>query len=471
MAAVYEEVPFEELDYVEDDDMFYYQCPCGDMFEISRVRIHPANRTCRWHSARPDWRRRLPHHLTQAQVERGERIARCPSCSLTIRLIHPDDATPPLAADQPQTTAANRPLAAGDQPQTAGSAAAAGSSAGIPVLHVNAFTRDTFGGNPAAVCLLSAPADESWMQGVAANMNLSATAFVTPTGETQTAGGPGAPAAGETFDLHWFTPKIEVELCEHATLAAAHVLFSLPGGRHSPTLRFSTRSGELRARRLPNHTIELDLAARPPAPLGDAPPSHAAVAAALRLDSSAFELFELPGGALDLLVLLRDEADVRALDPDMRAVARLPHRGLIVTAPADPSADETAEGAVTDGTDGSRTDGMVTDETDGIGVTDVTDGTDAIAGTGRIDFVSRFFGPRAGIDEDPVTGLAHCTLAPFWSARLGGRRVMRAQQLSARGGELEMELTAGGRVLIRGHAGTTMEGRLVGPGPPQPGEG
>lgn len=385
-------------------------------------------------------RRRLPH--PQAQVERGERIARCPSCSLTIRLIHPDDAPNLAIGDLPQ--------AAGAQPQTAAGGAAGDSSLGPPVLHVNAFTLDPFGGNPAAVCLLPAPADDGWMQGVAANMNLSDTAFVTPTGDTQASGVAGSPAAGETFSLRWFTPTIEVELCGHATLAAAHVLFSLHGGRSSPTLRFSTLSGELLARRLPDHTIELDFPSRPAQPLRDALPSLSTVASALRLDPSVIELV---GGALDLLVLLQKETTVRALAPDMRALARLPHRGIIVTAPGDGAADE------------------LTDVT----ADDRSDETTAIHLTGRVDFVSRFFAPGVGIDEDPVTGSAHCTLAPFWSARLGGRRRMRARQLSPRGGELEVELNMdspkGERVWVRGHAVTTLEGRLVGRGPPPPGEG
>ena len=113
------------------------------------------------------------------------------------------------------------------------------------LLHVDSFTRVAFAGNPAAVCLLDAPADATWMGAVAANQNLSETAFMWPTGASEVEGLEGEPARGETFELRWFTPSVEVDLCGHATLAAAHALFSAPGGRESPLLRFGTRSGEL----------------------------------------------------------------------------------------------------------------------------------------------------------------------------------------------------------------------------------
>mmetsp|Transcript_16427 Transcript_16427/g.50019 ORF Transcript_16427/g.50019 Transcript_16427/m.50019 type:complete len:334 (+) Transcript_16427:283-1284(+) len=320
--------------------------------------------------------------------------------------------------------------------QVAAPAVGAARSGPMPALiHVNSFTSDPFGGNPAAVCLMIDEPDDGWMHGVAANMNLSETAFVRPIGGAQFEGAEGEAAKGETFELRWFTPTVEVNLCGHATLAAAHVLFSRPGGRASDVLRFSSLSGELRARRMGDGQIELDFPAKTAQSLRT-PLATTDVAAALQLHA---DLVQVIGAAMDLLVRLPDAAAVRSLSPDFKAIARLPFRGVIVTAMAD-------------------------------------------AGS-KYDFVSRFFGPAAGINEDPVTGSAHCTLAPYWANQLGGKRLLRAKQLSARGGDLEVELSGvrkgssganepGGtnpgdeRIFIRGHAVSTLEGRVVSPLPP-----
>mmetsp|Transcript_20762 Transcript_20762/g.65156 ORF Transcript_20762/g.65156 Transcript_20762/m.65156 type:complete len:394 (+) Transcript_20762:56-1237(+) len=274
------------------------------------------------------------------------------------------------------------------------------------LLHVDAFTKAAFSGNPAAVCLLDDKAEEKWMLNVARNQNLSETAFVRPTCSAQLEGDAGAPAKGETFELRWFTPSVEVDLCGHATLAAAHALFSRPHGRESDVLRFATRSGELQAVQRAEGLIELDFPASPPTPLRQSVgPSPEEVAAALRLP---VEVIEVVGASDDLLVVVPDAAIVRAVTPDLGLISRLPYRGVIVTAAA-----------------GSQH---------------------------PYHFSSRFFAPAVGIAEDSVTGSAHCTLAPYWGAVLG-KRIMRAVQLSERSGDMELELdgpldtddTAGGQ--------------------------
>jgi predicted PhzF superfamily epimerase YddE/YHI9 len=263
-----------------------------------------------------------------------------------------------------------------------------------PLYQVDAFTAAPFAGNPAAVCLLEADQDPAWMQAVAAEMNLSETAFLRPADE------PGR------YRLRWFTPAVEVELCGHATLASAHVLWSEGLAGTAGELRFDTASGPLAARRDGDGTIWLDFPATPAAPVD--PPAG---------------LLEALGGdarwvgrcRFDYLVELADEAAVRDLDPDVRRLRALGARGVIVTAPA---------------------------------------GTAA----GGYDFVSRFFAPGAGIDEDPVTGSAHCTLGPYWAGRLG-RPELTGFQASARGGLVRVR-PAGDRVLLGGQAVTVLRGRL-----------
>jgi predicted PhzF superfamily epimerase YddE/YHI9 len=257
---------------------------------------------------------------------------------------------------------------------------------------VDAFTSEPFAGNPAAVCLLDGPRDDRWMQRVAAEMNLSETAFLLP--------------EGEAYRLRWFTPAAEVDLCGHATLASAHVLFSKKGGPGG--IAFLTRSGELRALRR-GELIELDFPALPPAE--EQPPPGLVDALGVRPRSAHRSRF-------DRLLELESEEAVREVRPDFRALRAVDTRGVIVTARA----------------------------------------SAAPARRGH-DFVSRFFAPAVGIDEDPVTGSAHCVLAPFWAARLG-RSEMTAFQASPRGGEVRVRLD-GDRVFLGGRAVTVLEGELL----------
>jgi PhzF family phenazine biosynthesis protein len=262
---------------------------------------------------------------------------------------------------------------------------------------VDAFTDRPFTGNPAAVCLLPEGPwpDDTWMRAVALEMNLSETAYVRP-----------APDGDAQWGLRWFTPVTEVALCGHATLAAAHVLREdgLLGGRAG----FATLSGVLTAEALDEAAIALDFPANPPSP--ETP--EAGLAAALGAEPVA----AYGTGALgDLLVELADEKAVRGLVPDQAALARLEARGVIVTAAADGTA-------------------------------------------GGYDFVSRFFAPRQGIPEDPVTGSAHTALAPFWSARLD-RPELTGFQASPRGGLVGTRLTAD-RVVLTGRAVTVLDATL-----------
>ncbi|MBV8083433.1 MAG: PhzF family phenazine biosynthesis protein [Chloroflexi bacterium] len=262
----------------------------------------------------------------------------------------------------------------------------------MPLYQVDAFTDQPFGGNPAAVCLLEAPADEAWMQAVATEMNLSETAFLVP-------------REAHAWQLRWFTPTVEVDLCGHATLASAHILWQtgrLTAG-HSAT--FHTRSGLLAATR-EDAWIELDFPARPGAE-AKAPPG---LLEALGLMESAFT-----GRSVDdWLVLASSEQMVRSLNPDYAALAKIDCRGVIVTALAEPGQ--------------------------------------------RYDVISRFFAPAAGIAEDPVTGSAHCTLAPFWSDRLH-RPDLTCHQASKRSGTVRTRL-CGDRVLLSGQAITVFEAQL-----------
>ncbi|MBW2629193.1 MAG: PhzF family phenazine biosynthesis protein [Deltaproteobacteria bacterium] len=256
---------------------------------------------------------------------------------------------------------------------------------------VDAFTHTAFAGNPAAVCVLSEKTTDAWMQSIAAEMKHSETAFCIRVRDG-------------SFELRWFTPGGEVRLCGHATLAAAHVLWEEGWLEHRKVARFSTLSGELTAAPL-GRVIELDFPVRPAVEV-EAP---AGLIEALGVTPSWI------GRDLeDYIVLLTDEAAVRACDPNFGALHAVETRGVIITAPATQD---------------------------------------------NVDFVSRFFAPRFGIDEDPVTGSAHCCLTPFWASRLD-KSIMTAHQLSARGGELEVEL-AGDRVKLRGTCVTTLRGNLT----------
>jgi predicted PhzF superfamily epimerase YddE/YHI9 len=265
-----------------------------------------------------------------------------------------------------------------------------------PLFQVDAFTAEPFAGNPAAVCLLEdEEPDPGWMQRVAAEMNLSETAFLRPRAE------PGR------YGLRWFTPAVEVQLCGHATLASAHVLWSEGLAEAGRELRFDTASGPLAARRDADGSIWLDFPATPAAPVD--PPAGLLEA----LGGGPARWVGL--GRFDYLVELEDEAAVRGLAPDVGGLKGLGVRGVIVTA--------------------------------------------AAAGPGGYDFVSRFFAPGAGIDEDPVTGSAHCTLGPFWAERLGRSR-LTGFQASSRGGLVQVR-PEGDRVLLGGQAVTVLRGQLV----------
>jgi predicted PhzF superfamily epimerase YddE/YHI9 len=265
------------------------------------------------------------------------------------------------------------------------------------LFQVDAFTESAFAGNPAAVCLLEQDRDGQWMQQVGAEMNLAETAFVRdrPDG---------------SYDLRWFTPAVEVDLCGHATLAAAHVLWEL--GATDAVLGFETRSGRLTARRTPAG-VELDFPAEPALPLepGAVAAEYPGLAEAL-----GAEPVWVGRNRFDLLVELADEATVRALTPDLAVLREYPLRGVIVTAAGEPD-------------------------------------------DSKADFVSRFFAPRYGVDEDPVTGSAHCCLAPYWSERLG-RAELTGYQASPRGGRV-LTRVAGERVLLTGGAVTLMRGELM----------
>lgn len=277
-----------------------------------------------------------------------------------------------------------------------------------PLWIVDAFTAEPFAGNPAAVCLLDRPADAPWMQAVARELGFSETAFL----HTE----------GDAYRLRWFTPAIEVELCGHATLASAHVLWTeglLPADAHAT---FETLSGRLGAERS-GGWIELDFPAFATEP-ATAPPGLA--------EALGVELVTVARCRDDYLVELADESTVRTLAPDARALARLPLRGVIVTAAAG-GAVATAESAP----------------------------APSAAAGGRLshDFVSRFFAPGFGLDEDPVTGFAHCILGPYWAAKWG-RTTLVGYQASARGGYVRVTLRDG-RALLGGQAVTVLHGELL----------
>lgn len=260
----------------------------------------------------------------------------------------------------------------------------------VPIFQVDAFADRPFSGNPAAVCLLTSPADAAWMQQVAAEMNLSETAFMWP--------------EGDNYRLRWFTPAVEVDLCGHATLASAHVLWESGRLDRRETARFVTRSGLLTAE-LIDGWIELDFPATPPSEV-EPPPALIEALGAIPLYAGK--------SRFDYLVEVASADEVRSLAPDHAKLRTLDVRGVMVT---------------------SRGDG------DGF------------------DFVSRFFAPGSGIDEDPVTGSAHCCLTPYWSAKLGKER-FTAFQASARGGTVRVALD-GDRVHLAGQAVTILAGELM----------
>ena len=268
---------------------------------------------------------------------------------------------------------------------------------GPRIVTVDAFADRPFSGNPAAVCILPEAPPDSWMRLVAREMNLSETAFIVPR------------ADGDGFDLRWLTPAVEVDLCGHATLASAHVLWEEGHLPPDAIAAFHTRSGRLTAEKR-GESIILDFPAKPlRGDRDDAPLAELAAALGTPIVQAGFNAF-------DILVEVGSEAEVRSMKPDFSALAKLPVRGVIVTSRAE---------------------------------------------TSGIDFVSRFFAPAAGVAEDPVTGSAHCCLGPHWAPKLGKTR-FRAYQASARGGFVDVELI-GDRVRLGGSAITVMQGRLAEP--------
>ena len=258
------------------------------------------------------------------------------------------------------------------------------------IYQVDAFTSTPFQGNPAGVCILPAPADETWMRLVAREMNLSETAFLV--------------LQADGYNLRWFTPAAEVDLCGHATLASAHILFETGALQQEETARFHTRSGLLTAVRS-RDWIELNFPATPPKQV----PIPEGFCQALGV-----EIQMVSASRFDYLVELGSAEQVRSLHPDITALSRLPVRGVIVTSAADMPG---------------------------------------------YDFISRFFAPAVGVPEDPVTGSAHCCLGPYWQAILKKDRFL-AYQASARGGVLKVEV-AGERVKLQGQAVTVMRGELL----------
>jgi PhzF family phenazine biosynthesis protein len=261
----------------------------------------------------------------------------------------------------------------------------------LPLFQVDAFTSDAFAGNPAAVCFLDRERDDGWMQSVAAEMNLSETAFLLP--------------FGDAWSLRWFTPSVEVALCGHATLASAHALWETGRLTTDAQARFETLSGSLFAVRAGDR-IELDFPAKLVEPV-EAPPG---LLEALGVER-AIGVYR---NEFDFMVEVADEAAVVALAPKHIGLGELPARGVIVTAPA------------------ARADA---------------------------DFVSRFFAPGSGVDEDPVTGSSHCALAPFWATRFG-RTELTGYQASRRGGFVHTRVV-GDRVILGGHAVTVLRGELL----------
>jgi PhzF family phenazine biosynthesis protein len=266
-----------------------------------------------------------------------------------------------------------------------------GNAMGQTIFQVDAFTDKPFAGNPAAVCILPEPRPAGWMQGVASEMNLSETAFLL--------------RQEDGFGLRWFTPAAEVDLCGHATLASAHILWETGSLRPHEQARFHTRSGLLTAERRPENWIELDFPAQPEQ--SSAAPAHL-------LESLGVQASYIGVNVFDYLVEVDSEETLRNMQPDMTLLAKVQVRGVIVT---------------------SR------------------------ASTAGFDFVSRFFAPRVGVNEDPVTGSAHCCLTPYWSKRLVKNELV-AYQASARGGVLRVRL-AGDRVKIAGQSVSTLRGELL----------
>jgi PhzF family phenazine biosynthesis protein len=256
----------------------------------------------------------------------------------------------------------------------------------IPIYQIDAFANRPFTGNPAAVCPLEEWLDDSLMQSIAEENNLSETAFFV--------------AEEKGFRIRWFTPVTEVDLCGHATLAAAHLILNILKSSKQRVV-FHSKSGKLAVTQ-EEGMISMDFPARPPVPC------RAPTVLLQGLGKTLIEVF----ASDDYMAVFSSEQEVAALDPDLERLKELDLRGVIVTARGDHS-----------------------------------------------DFVSRFFAPKAGVPEDPVTGSAHCTLTPYWASKLGKNK-LHALQVSKRGGELFCT-HKGDRVLIAGRAVKVMEGRIT----------
>ena len=265
----------------------------------------------------------------------------------------------------------------------------------VPLIQVDAFTDVPYTGNPAAVCVLPEARDAVWMQAVAAEMNLSETAFLVPQDD----------AERRAFHLRWFTPKVEVALCGHATLASSHVLWSEGHLAPTETARFHTLSGLLTAQRerggwiMMNFPVQLEAPVEPPAGLAEA------------LGVSPIYVGRNQD---DYLVEVESPENIRSLQPDFQKLAQIRTRGVIVTSRSDNEA---------------------------------------------YDFISRFFAPAVGIPEDPVTGSAHCCLGPYWAQKVGKSELV-GYQASPRGGVVRVR-REGDRVLLGGKAVTVLRGQLL----------
>ncbi len=256
------------------------------------------------------------------------------------------------------------------------------------IYQVDSFASELFKGNPAGVCMFVGHESEEWMRSMASEMNLSETAFLRE--------------VEEGYELRWFTPTTEVDLCGHATLAAAHILWETRELTPDQEARFMTKSGVLRATKM-GDWIQLDF------PMEEEEETEAPQEV---LDGLGVPFLYVGKNRMDYLVEVESETIVRGLKPHMETLARLPNRGVMVTCR---SADD------------------------------------------RYDFVSRFFAPALGIDEDPVTGSAHCCLGPYWQRKLG-KDEFTAYQASQRGGVLKIKVD--GRVYIRGQAKTVFGGKI-----------
>ncbi|MDZ7722973.1 MAG: PhzF family phenazine biosynthesis protein [candidate division KSB1 bacterium] len=259
----------------------------------------------------------------------------------------------------------------------------------MKIYQVDSFTTVPFRGNPAGVCLLQQPAEETWMRNVAAEMNLSETAFLVP--------------RSDGYDLRWFTPALEVDLCGHATLASAHILYEEQIVSRDIPIRFFTKSGELTV--VPKVSgLEMDFPAEPVSEIQTAP---------VLLRALGVTPVYSGQNRLDILLQLKSPQDVVDANPDFTALSEIPIRGVMITAEAlEP----------------------------------------------RYDFVSRYFAPAEGIDEDPVTGSAHCALGPFWAEKLQ-KKELTGYQVSKRGGQVGVKVE-GNRVKLSGQAVTVFQGEL-----------